>query len=117
MKAITIRFSAFFLATLLAACASPPIIDPQGVDMQVYQNDLAQCEQLADQINTGGKVAEGAVIGGAMGGATGAIWHEAGEGAAAGAIAGAAQGGFGADHEKAHVVRNCLRHRGYVVLN
>ena len=105
------------LAVLVAGCASRPIIDTTGVDMARYRADLAECEQVAKQVQTGTTVAKSSVVGTAVGAAVGAITGGAGEGAAAGAVSGGAAGAVEADREESTVVKNCLRHRGYVVLN
>lgn len=105
---------------VLAACSGTtgPIIDTQGVDMAKYQQDLAQCEVYAGQVSTGRAVAKGAAGGAAVGGAIGAIANgNAGEGAGIGAVTGGAQSARIAEREKAGVVKNCLRGRGYRVLN
>ena len=52
-----------------------------------------------------------------VGGAYGAIDGDIGTSAAHGAVAGAAGGILKSDNEKSRVVKNCLRHRGYAVLN
>lgn len=110
-----------FVATLaLAACSGTkgPIIDSQGVDMARYQQDLAQCEIYAEQVSTGRAVAKGATGGAAVGAAIGAIASgNAGQGAGIGAVTGGAQSARIAEREKAGVVKNCLRGRGYRVLN
>jgi len=103
----------------LAACASRPIIDTQGVDMARYESDLAHCQRIAQQVRSGQKVATRSAVGAGTGAATGAILDDvsAGEGAGVGAISGAVAGGFSADSEKDRVVKNCLRQRGYTVYN
>ncbi|MCC7257232.1 MAG: glycine zipper family protein [Gammaproteobacteria bacterium] len=108
------------VALLLAGCsgATGPIIDTKGVDMTRYRQDLAECETYADQVSTGRAVGKGAVGGAAVGAAIGAIaGGDAGKGAGIGAVSGGAQSARHADREKAGVVRNCLRGRGYRVLN
>lgn len=104
----------------LAGCsgATGPIIDTKGVDMSRYQQDLAECETYATQVSTGTAVGKGAAGGAAVGAAVGAIaGGSAGKGAGIGAVTGGAQSARIADREKADVVRNCLRGRGYRVLN
>ncbi|GMW06037.1 MAG: glycine zipper family protein [Gammaproteobacteria bacterium] len=112
---------ATFLATLLlSACSGTtgPIIDTQGVDMAKYQQDLAECETYATQVSTERAVGRGAAGGAAVGAAIGAIaGGNAGRGAGIGAVSGGAQSARISDREKADVVRNCLRGRGYRVLN
>lgn len=65
---------ALILGTLtLTGCArhSKVIIDPQGIDMSIYQKDLAECQQLADQVDS--KVAEGIIAGAIIGTIVGVI--------------------------------------------
>lgn len=105
---------------LLTGCsgASGPIIDTKGVDMTQYERDRAECETYAEQVSTGTAVGKGAAGGAAVGAAIGAIaGGSAGKGAGIGAVTGGAQSARTADQEKADVVRNCLRGRGYKVLN
>ena len=108
----------------LAACASKPIIDSKGVDMVQYQADLEDCALVAQQVETGKTVAKstgaGAAVGAAFGVVTSVITGDAsaiGYSAAYGAVGGGASGALKADDEKAQVIKNCLRNRGYAVLN
>lgn len=108
------------LAGVLAACSSAPgpIIDTKGVDMARYHADLEDCEGYADQVRTERGVARGAAGGAAVGAATGAILDkDVGEYAGVGAVAGGAKSAVRADREKSQVVKNCMRYRGYRVLN
>ena len=103
---------------LQTGCAShKPIVDTKGVNMAQYEHDLEECTEYAQQVDTGQKVARSAAVGAAVGAAIGAVFGNAGDGATSGAIDGGASGGLDADHEKARVVKNCLRGRGYRVLN
>lgn len=114
------------LVALTSACSShksPPggvIVDMKGVDPAQYNADLHECMAYADQVDTAGKVGGNAAGGAVVGGAIGAIFGGA-EGAARGAGAGAVTGGArGVEQtvgERHQVVANCLRRRGYAVLN
>lgn len=119
------------LATLalLAGCATTPaapilrqsvIVDQKGVDPVVYATDLQECEAYAAQVATGQEVAVntagGAVLGGALGAVRGSS-KDARRGATAGAVIGATKGVADAMESKNEVLRNCLRGRGYRVLN
>ncbi len=114
---------ALMLATLLsvAACAgrrSDVVIDPAGVDMARYQRDLQECEEISQQVR--GKAAGGAIGGAVVGGAIGSIVggsDAAGKGAGVGAVTGTARGAAATRKERQLVVKNCLRNRGYSVLN
>ncbi|MGH8495177.1 MAG: glycine zipper family protein [Gammaproteobacteria bacterium] len=117
------KYSALLLMALLlaAGCARDrPIVDTKGVNPVAYRQDLAECQNYARQVETGrqvaGGVAAGAVVGGLFGAAVGDS-DTAKRGAGAGSVAGGARGAGHAAHEKEQVVRNCLRGRGYRVLN
>jgi len=105
--------------TFLGACsgASGPIIDTKGVDLAQYERDKAECEAYATQVSTGQAVGRGAAGGAVVGAAIGAITGNAGQGAGIGAVTGGAESARISDREKANVVSNCLRGRGYRVLN
>jgi hypothetical protein len=115
--------SIFIFAVVLggiAGCANKPIIDTKGVNMAKYEQDLAECEAYADQVDITRKAAGGAVVGAAVGAVVGAAVgnHETAQ-KAAGALGttGAAKGAGRGVAEKDRVVKNCLRNRGYAVLN
>jgi hypothetical protein len=94
-----------------------PIVDMKGVNPASYQRDLSECQQYASQVKVGQKAGVGAAAGAAVGGALGAIYGEPGHGAAAGAVGGGASGIGHGLAERDQVVKNCLRNRGYAVLN
>jgi hypothetical protein len=110
-------------SALLAACTTTDeiIIDRKGVDMARYAVDLAECEAYADEVRSGAKVvrgaASGAVVGGAIGGIAGDSSEAAARGAGVGAVTGAARGVAEGERDKVRVVKQCLRGRGYRVLN
>ena len=75
---------------------------------------------LRNQVDTTGKVGGNAAGGAVVGGAIGAIFggtEGAARGAGAGAVTGGARGVEQSAGERHQVVANCLRHRGYTVLN
>ena len=111
---------------LLSGCAhrqTTPggvIVDMKGVDPVKYQQDLAECGTYADQVDASGKIVGNAAGGAVVGGAVGAIYgggEGAAKGAGAGGVIGGARGVRGTQQERNQVVRNCLRNRGYSVLN
>jgi outer membrane lipoprotein SlyB len=109
-------------ALLATGCASSKrvVIDDKGVDPATYQQDLAECQAIADQVTTGRDAAGGALGGAVIGGALGAIFGNsgtAGRMAGGGAVIGGASKAGEAEQEKGQVLRNCLRGRGYRVLN
>jgi outer membrane lipoprotein SlyB len=107
--------------TFAAGCAanhSKPIIDPESVDMEQYQYDLAECEQIAEQVEQ--KAASGAVGGAVVGGLIGAIVGDSDSvkrSAGVGGVLGGAKGAGATERERSQVVKNCLRNRGYTILN
>ncbi len=114
-------------ATTLAGCAQSyqPIVDTKGQDTARYQQDLYECRQYAEQVSPAGNAAVGG-LGGAAGGAAlgaivGAITGSAGTGAALGAATGGAVGVAGGAYkgvnDQQRIINNCLRGRGYSVLN
>jgi uncharacterized protein YcfJ len=106
---------------LTSGCAghsSKPIIDPKGVDMAQYDADVAECEEIATQVEqkAAKQAAGGAVVGGLIGAIVGGR-SSAVVGAGVGAVGGGAGGAVDTEHEKNKVVKNCLRNRGYKILN
>lgn len=105
----------------VAGCAgggSKPIIDPAGVDMGRYQADLAECQQIAQQVDqkAGAGAVGGAVVSGLIGAITGNS-ERVKKSAGVGAVLGGAKGAGATARERELVVKNCLRKRGYSVLN
>ena len=108
------------LLTMAVGCSShpDPIIDTRGVDMTVYAQDLAECKEYAKQIDPASGMTKGAAAGAVVGAATGAILNgNVGRSAGAGAVGGATKSGVKAANDKEDVVKNCMRYRGYRVLN
>lgn len=99
------------------------VIDTYGVNMRQYQLDLADCRgiSMAARNDAGRRGVTRAAGGALLGGALGAIIGDTSSAAAAGAGAGALLGGVGgvtsANVEATQVTKNCLRGRGYRVLN
>jgi len=106
--------STLFIGTVNAA----PVIDPNGVDMGQYQRDLAECEQISQQAQrTGGSAAvRGAAVGGALGAITGNS-SRAKKGAGVGAVMGGLGSRASTNAERSTIVKNCIRNKGYTVLN
>lgn len=110
-------------SAVLVSCASNrrgPIVDMKGVDRDEYYADLQECESYADEVQVAERAAGGAVTGAVVLGTLGAILGNSntaermgGAGAVTGGVSGAADGMA----ERRVVVRNCLRGRGYRVLN
>lgn len=96
-----------------------------GYDYYKYQRDDEECNALADQRPVGDNVAQGAVGGLVLGAVLGAIVGNAGGdtgygaayGAALGTASGAAQGGAAGISRHTRIVQECMRGRGYTVLD
>ncbi len=115
---MTITAVAFALV-FSAGCAShpDPIVDTKGVNMAQYAIDLRECREYADEVNVAEGAAKGAAAGAVVGAAAGAISGDADRGAGYGAVGGGARSALYNQREKERVVSNCLRGRGYRVLN
>lgn len=99
---------------------SGPIVDTKGVDMTRYETDLAECQAIADQVPVGERVVVGAATGAVIGGAIGTVvgnHRTAARTAGVGAIGGGVRGASSGLSERDRVIHNCLRGRGYSVLN
>ena len=118
MRSNLLNLSTLLIFIICGCAAHPePIIDTQGVNMARYEDDMADCAGYGEQIRIERGAVKGAAAGAAVGTATGAISGHAGSGAGYGAIFGAAESARLNDREKQHVVKNCMRGRGYRVLN
>lgn len=118
------RWLAAPVATLIlvGACTTTDeiIIDKKGVNIAQYEADLAECRSYSEEVKTGEKAAKGAASGAVVGGLIGAAVgnsRDAQKGAGAGAVTGGAKGVSQGEREQQQVVKNCLRGRGYRVLN
>lgn len=104
----------------LSGCArhAKVIIDPHGVNMGQYNADLAECRQLSEQVEdkAGAGIIGGAIVGGIVGEIVGGR-DSTRVGASLGALKGGLHGGAASRGERTRVVKNCLRSRGYNVLN
>ena len=110
---------------VLTGCAAGPtynhvVIDTRDVNTREYSQDLFECRQYADGLSVGSSAAGGAVAGALLGAAVGAIFGNSDlalQVAGAGALYGAADGAGQAAQGQAGIVKECLRGRGYRVLN
>ena len=117
---LCLGFLTTFAGCTTSSLPGRPIVDMKGVNSAAYQTDLAECHEYAKEVEAGKQVAIGAVAGAAVGGLMGASvgnGEAARRSAGAGATYGGARSGIRALHESNKVVRNCLRNRGYKVLN
>ena len=110
----------FFSITVVACASQSPVIDTKGVDMSNYKIELGECQEYADQISMGTETAIGAGIGAALGWAVSAAAgrsYDNDASAAVGAVTGGGSGMGDAAKSAATIIKNCLRGRGYRVLN
>jgi len=125
MKAITKLFLNLVALTILGGCAGAnvrPIVDLKGKDQATYENDLQQCQSYATQqsgaATTGAMAAAGgAVLGAALGLVAGGNRTGITQTAGVGGVIGGAGGMFEGNKAQENVVKQCLRGRGYNVLN
>tara|TARA_Y100000994_G_C15572923_1_gene393223 strand:+ start:227 stop:607 length:381 start_codon:yes stop_codon:yes gene_type:complete len=120
---------AIFLACLsLASCASNDfpeksdvaVIDTRGVDMDVYRADFLDCSSFSKNIDITGRTIEEAALGLGAGAAVGAIIGGKESAKKIGGTAGvlsAVEANVEARYEQSKIIKNCLRGRGYKVLN
>lgn len=120
------RFVLLPCVLLVAGCSamkdpSGAIVDMKGVDPGQYEIDLAECQQYADEVRIGKHIGTGAAAGAAVGAAAGAMSGRnksgIGQAAGVGAVYGGTMAGVSSVGEHRHVLRECLRGRGYRVLN
>lgn len=118
MNRLALLMTLFVLIAPTGCAQQKVIVDTKGVNMQQYEQDLSECREYAKQVDS--KVGAGAVVGAVIGGGIGAVLDGstgAAKGAGVGAITGTAKGASGTQQEKNKVVKNCMRGRGYKVLN
>lgn len=109
------------MGSMIAGCAgNGPIVDRTGVDEKRYSSDLSECQTYASEVSTGKAAGKSALAGAVVGAAIGAITGNSttvARGAGVGGVAGGASGAVSGEQSKDQVVKNCLRGRGYKVLN
>ena len=111
-------FLTILLPQLLGCTTTQEIvIDDRKINSQEYSKDLRDCRRLAGQIDVEGKVLNGVGSGTVIGGVSGVINDDALRGAVTGGIIGGVKGFDETEKGKLRVVKNCLSHRGYIVLN
>ncbi len=113
-------YCAITTALFLSACASyQPVVDMKGVKPEKYQKDLAECQNYAMQVDPANQALAGALIGAALGAAMVGSFDDsyALSGAGTGAVAGAAAGTGKGAQDQVTIINNCMKGRGYKVLN
>lgn len=124
MKKTIILFSML----LFSSCATyHPVVDSQSVnDTTKYNRDVAECRYLAKQnTDTFRSVVKDSLIVGAIGAGTGTLLgvitgntaKGLATGAVIGGVAGGSKGAYESENEYERIFRNCVRGRGYNVLN
>ena len=121
MKKISLLISVYLL-TACAGSAVRPIVDMQGVNSDKYESDLRDCQNYASQksgaTETGAKAAVGgATIGALIGLVAGGTGSNIAQGAGIGAVVGGGGGAYAGNKAQEDIVKNCLRGRGYKVLD
>ena len=96
------------------------IIDTRGVDESVFKKDYSECSDFAKNIDLTDRTLRQGAVAGATGAAVGAIIG--GEEAAkkiggSAAVLNAVEANLDGRNEQAKIIKNCLRGRGYKVLN
>jgi len=96
------------------------IIDTRGVDESVFKKDYSECSDFAKNIDLTESTLKQGAVAGATGAAVGAIIG--GEEAAkkiggSAAVLNAVEANLDGRNEQAKIIKNCLRGRGYKVLN
>ena len=107
------------IAIAIVGCAAnpKPIIDTKGVDPELYAQDMAECEVYTEEIIIAEGAAKGTAAGVAVGAATGVVTGDVGRSAGLGGIYGGTRSALDADRQQQRVWKNCMRGRGYRVLN
>ncbi|MAE54889.1 MAG: glycine zipper family protein [Pseudomonadota bacterium] len=124
MKKLFLYLNLFFVVgcaqTDLSDRNDIAIIDTRGVDESVFKKDYSECSDFAKNIDLTERTLKQGAVAGATGAAVGAIIG--GEEAAkkiggSAAVLNAVEANLDGRNEQAKIIKNCLRGRGYKVLN
>ena len=124
MKKLFLYLNLFFVVgcaqTDLSDRNDIAIIDTRGVDESVFKKDYSECSDFAKNIDLTERTLKQGAVAGATGAAVGAIIG--GEEAAkkiggSAAVLNAVEAKLDGRNEQAKIIKNCLRGRGYKVLN
>ena len=124
MKKLFLYLNLFFVVgcaqTDLSDRDDIAIIDTRGVDESVFKKDYSECSDFAKNIDLTERTLKQGAVAGATGAAVGAIIG--GEEAAkkiggSAAVLNAVEANLDGRNEQAKIIKNCLRGRGYKVLN
>lgn len=126
IKSVIYISLASFIAMSLGGCAATsganyrPIVDNKGVDMNLYESDLRECQNYATQTASAGESAAagavaGALLGAVLAAAAGSRYSRSST-AGVGAVSGAAGAGVEGEKNQRNIINRCLAGRGYRVL-
>ena len=124
MKKLFLYLNLFFVVgcaqTDLSDRNDIAIIDTRGVDESVFKKDYSECSDFAKNIDLTERTLKQGAVAGVTGAAVGAIIG--GEEAAkkiggSAAVLNAVEANLDGRNEQAKIIKNCLRGRGYKVLN
>ena len=124
MKKLFLYLNLFFVVgcaqTDLSDRNDIAIIDTRGVDESVFKKDYSECSDFAKNIDLTERTLKQGAVAGATGAAVGVIIG--GEEAAkkiggSAAVLNAVETNLDGRKEQAKIIKNCLRGRGYKVLN
>lgn len=111
------------IALACAGCAQTqyrPVVD-SGVSRGNYEDDVMDCQQLANQRPAAGSAASGATVGALLGAlfglAVGLDGDDVAEIAAWGAVSGGVNGAFYGTAMQQAIVSRCMEGRGYYVIS
>ena len=96
------------------------IIDTRGVDESVFKKDYSECSEFAKNIDLTERTLKQGAVAGATGAAVGAIIggeETAKKIGGSAAVLNAVEANLDGRNEQAKIIKNCLRGRGYKVLN
>ena len=96
------------------------IIDTRGVDESVFKKDYSECSDFAKNIDLTERTLKQGAVAGATGAAVGAIIggeETAKKIGGSAAVLNAVEANLDGRNEQAMIIKNCLRGRGYKVLN
>jgi uncharacterized protein YcfJ len=118
-----------FLSIILTSCTGAgakyrPVVDPSNNDMTLFEQDLKECQNIAEEESVAKEAGKGTVLGAAVGATigaiTGAITGDVGSGVALGTglggVSGGVQGGAAGVGDQEIIIKNCMIGRGYRVL-
>ena len=119
MKLITIAATTIILTGCATPSFQPRIDHSTSRNTGNYHQDLSECQQIASNDHSGNTVASagmGALVGALIGAALGDS-RLAAQGAAVGAVSAGSSGLARSVGDERQMISNCMRGRGYSVMN